>query len=331
MVDMVIRVARILAMVWLVAATDAGAGDKIVYQLGFLPQGGNANVYVALQKGLFAAENLDVEVLTGRGATDSMTKVATGVADLGEVTFDIYLAANAQGPVPVKAVMPEFTRPPDALLTTTDSGITTLNDVGGRKVATSPFTSSNLVWPVILKHNGVDPSSVTLIKAEPSTLAGMLATNKVDAIINWATGAPAVVPALTAVGKELRVLPWSGSGYEGYSQTVVASSKIIAERPAAVGRFLKVMRQSLQLVYTDPAQAAEIMMKLLPQADLVTLRAQIDACQPYFLNEITRRDGLGVFNAERVKKSWEWVAAVNNYPLSKIDPMSVIDARFVTP
>jgi NitT/TauT family transport system substrate-binding protein len=318
------------ACLCLVGAGPATAAEKVVYQLGFFPQGSNANVYVALQKGLFAAENLDVTILTGRGATDTMTKVATGVADIGEVTFDVFLAANAEQAIPVKAVMPEFTRPPDALLTTTTSGITSLKDVGGRKIATPPFTSSNLIWPVILKQNGVDPASVTLIKSDPSTLAGMLATGQVDGIIVWSNGAAAIAPALTAAGKELKVIPWSGSGYEGYSQSIVASSKMIAERPEVVRRFLKVMRQTIVLVYENPGDAAETMKLALPQSDVATMRAQIDASKPHFLNENTERDGLGVYAPERVRKSWEWVSKANNYPLDKMDPMSVVDGRFVT-
>jgi NitT/TauT family transport system substrate-binding protein len=311
-------------------ASHAGAADKIIYQLGFLPQGGNANAYLALHKGLFAAENLDVTILTGRGAVDTMTKVATGAADIGEVSFDVFLASHAEQSIPVKAVMVEFSRPPDALVTTTTSGINSLKDVTGKKIATPTFTSSNLVWPVILKQHGVDPANVTLIKVDPSTLAGMLATGQADGLIMWASGASAVVPALTAVGKTMKVIPWANSGYEGYGQGLVASNRFISERPEVLRRFLKVMKQALHMVYENPDQAAQSMKALLPQADVAMFRAQIEATRPYFFNEISQRDGLGMYAPDRVKSSWEWVSKANNYPANKLDPMSVIDSRFVT-
>ena len=246
----------IVCVVCLVAAAGASAADKVTFNLGFLPNGANALLYVGIHQGLFAAENLDVTILPGRGATDTLTKVATGVADLGEVSFEAFLAAKAESQVPVKAVMPYFTRPPDSLVTTTATGIATLKDVVGRTVATSPFAASNLVWPVLLKQNGIDPASVTLIKADPNTFAGMLATGRVDAVISWATTTAMYIPVLTAAGKTIKIIPWSGSGYEGYSQTYVASDRMITSRPDVLRRFLKVVRQAIYVVNENPVAAA---------------------------------------------------------------------------
>jgi NitT/TauT family transport system substrate-binding protein len=324
----------LLAAVAAALALSAGhtvAADKVNYQLGFLPQGSNANVYLAVSKGLFAAENLEVTIMTGRGGSDTITKVSTGVADIGEVPLDLFLSSNVETVIPAKSVMVEFTRPPDSLVTTTTSGIGSLKDVAGKKIGTPTFTSSNLLWPVILKQNGVDPESVKLIKTEPASLYGMLATGQVDGIIIWATGASQAVGPLTAVGKTIKVIPWANSGYEGYGQTLIASNKMIAERPEVLKRFLKVMKQSLQMVYDNPQQGADAIKSMVPQGDAAVYRAQIDAAQPYFFNEHTKRDGLGVFNPARVKSSWEFVAKGSNYSLNKMDPMSVINGKFIAP
>lgn len=316
------------AAVMFLGLGGARAADQVKYQLGFLPSGCAANVYSASQNGMFAAENLEVTVLSGRGASDALTKVATGVADFGEVTFDALLSASAETSIPVKAIMPLYTKAPDSLMTTTTSGINSLKDVAGKRVATPMFTSSNLVWPVILKQSGVDPASVTLIKSDPNVLPGMLASGKVDAIIAWALNTAAVKPALAAAGKELKVLPWTNSGYDGYSQTVVTSSKLLAERPDVAGRFLKVMRASLIKVYENPQKAAASMKAALPQADEAMLLAQITDCQQFFFNEVTKQEGLGVFTLDRIRKSWKWVSLANNLPLDKLDPASVVDLRF---
>jgi NitT/TauT family transport system substrate-binding protein len=314
------------ALLWLNAGS-AFAADKVTFNLSFVPQGANANVYYAAHKGLFAAENIEVTILTGRGAADTMTKIATGIADIGEVTFDVLLAANADQPVPVKAVMAEFTRPPDVLITTTTSGINSLKDAVGRKVATSPYTSSNLSWPVVLRHNGIDPASITLTKADPQTLPGLLATGQTEAIIGWATTAPKPAEVLAAVGKTIKIIPWTG--YDGYSQSLVASNKFIAEHPDVLKRFLKVMKKSLQIVYENPQAGAEAIKAMVPQADVKTLVLQIEAARPFFINETSQRTGLGVFAPDLVKKTWDWVAKANNYAPNKLDPMSIIDARFI--
>ena len=100
---------RTVAAAWLLAAGPAIAADAVTFQLSFLPQGSDAAAYVGVQKGLYAAENLDVTIVAGRGSTDTLSKVATGVSDLGFVSFDIFLASKSAGPVPATAVMTFFT------------------------------------------------------------------------------------------------------------------------------------------------------------------------------------------------------------------------------
>jgi NitT/TauT family transport system substrate-binding protein len=256
-----------------------------------------------------------------------LTKLATSVADAGEVGFDTFVSAKAEGVMPVTAVMPYFTKPADSILTTTTSGIATLKDVVGRSVATSPFANSTQAWPVFLKQNGLDAASVKLIKADPATLGGLLATGQTDALLFWSTSSPALVPVLAKAGKEMKLIPWSEFGYEGYSQTLMASNKTLTERPDVLRRFLKVMRVATQMTHDEPDAAAQAVKAAVPQADLAIIRAQIDASLPLMVNDITRRDGLGVFSGALVAKTWEWVAKANNYPLDKIDPMTGIDTK----
>jgi NitT/TauT family transport system substrate-binding protein len=318
-----------LAALCVIGSGSAGAADHVTFQLGWLPGGDRAPAYVGAQRGMFAKENIEVKILAGRGGTDTMTKIATGVADMGEVGLDLFLASKAEATIPVTAVMPFFTKVPDVLITIQGNGINTLKDVGGKTVATSPFTSSNLTWPVVLKMNGVDPNSIKLIKADPSTLAGMLAAGQVDAVINWQTSAPAARPAIVMAGKTMHVIEWSRAGYEAYSQTIVASDKSLAERPDVMRRFLKVYREATLLMIADPQGAAENVKAMVPQADIEVLKEQIAAAAPLIMNEVTQRDGMGIFNPDLVKKTWEWAVKANGYVPDKVDPLAVISTKFV--
>jgi len=181
--------------------TQAQAAEKIVFQLGWLPGGDKAPVYIAVHKGLFAKAGLEVEIRSGRGSADTMTKVATGSADLGEVGLGTVLLAKAQGGVPVVAVMPIFTKQPDVLLVDQAGPIKSLKDVEGKTIATSPYSSSNVYWPIVLEANGVDAKKVTLIKADPAALAGMLTTGQVAGTINWVTASSSTNVALKSQGK----------------------------------------------------------------------------------------------------------------------------------
>ena len=81
--------AFVLLLSWS-AAANVEAADKLSYQLGWLPGGDKAPVYLAIQKGLFAAEGLEVTVASGRGSEDVLTKLATDVYEVGG-SFDALL------------------------------------------------------------------------------------------------------------------------------------------------------------------------------------------------------------------------------------------------
>jgi NitT/TauT family transport system substrate-binding protein len=94
--------------------------------------------------------------------------------------------------------------------------IKTIKDLAGRSLATATFSSSNALWPVIARANGLDPDSVKLLKVDNNALGPMLASGRVDATITWVTFGPADARLLKQAGKQLSILPWTAAGLEGY-------------------------------------------------------------------------------------------------------------------
>ncbi|MFH0225404.1 ABC transporter substrate-binding protein [Vibrio furnissii] len=156
------------------ASASSWAADKVTFQLDWLPGGDKAPVYVAVQQGFFAEQDLDVTILQGKGSTDAITKVATGTADIGSSDIVALLVAKANDNVPVKAIYSLFSKAPYAFYALDDSAITGIKDVAGKTIVTSPFTSANVFLPLMLKKNGIDDSSVKVLKADPGALNPML-------------------------------------------------------------------------------------------------------------------------------------------------------------
>lgn len=320
------NVLRAVALVSaIVAAGQASAAEKIVFQFGWLPGGDRAAYYLASQAGFFKEEGLEVQLLAGKGSTDALTKIATGVADMGEGGLDALLTAKVQNDLPVVAVMPVYTKAPDALATTTASGIKSLKDVAGKKVATSPFTSSNGPWPFLLQMNGVDPASVNLIKADPNALAPMLATGQVDAIIQYFTNAPQTGAILKEANKSLAMVPWANYGLEGYSSSIFASQKMLSTRREAVIKFTRALKKAELMMQQEPEKAAAAVKAMVPEVDLAITALLARSTLPLIFNENTTRDGLGTFSPALVKTTWEWVAKQQKVSVEKLDPMASVD------
>ena len=150
-----------------------------------------------------------------------------------------------------------------------------------------------------------------------------------DATINWITVAPLFERVLKQAGKELVVLPWSSQGLEGYGWSVMASDKFIKERPDVLARVLKVLRKSFDYALNNPDAAAADLKAMVPEMDVKMSADEMRSSLPLIRNEISSKDGMGVFEPKRLETTWTWVAKSMNYPMNKINPESLVDRRFL--
>ncbi|MAC80174.1 MAG: hypothetical protein CML66_19145 [Rhodobacteraceae bacterium] len=319
-----------LALAGALLAGAASAQDKVTYQLDWLPGGDKAPIYVCIAEGFCADAGLDVTIEPGRGSSEAITKIATGTSDIGSAGIEALMAARATENVPVTAVMNIFNTGPHAFYTTADTGIASITDVKGKKIATSPFTSSNVFLPLVLEENGMSEDDITLTKADPGALGPLLMTGQADAIIAWLTDVSRYTGQAEEAGKEIVILPWADAGLELYSASLVASDTFLAERPDVARRFLAAFRQSLQFAYDNPDKAAEAVAAVVPELSAEDVKGSwLDASKLAF-NAVTDEYGLGTLDADRLAATWARVAESQGLDPSSLDPETIVDRSFMS-
>jgi NitT/TauT family transport system substrate-binding protein len=309
-------------------STAAFAAEKYTLQLDWLPSGDKAPAYVAVKEGFFAAEGLDITIQNARGSADALTKVATGAADFGTGGLPSLMSAAAQSPLPVKAILAVYTKQPDSLFVPKGGPIKTLKDVVGRKVGTATFTSSNTLWPLFLNVNSIDPASVSLTKVDPAVLAPMLASGQIDATISWLTVAPTYRSVLRQTGKEMDVLPWSQFGLDGYGFAIFASERVIKADPKSVAAFVRAMSKAIAFSVENPEKSGAIVHEAASTVDPEIAAQSMAAAIPLIKNDVSAKDGMGRFEPSLLKKTWEWVAKSENYPIDRINPETLVNQSF---
>ncbi|MBJ7537498.1 ABC transporter substrate-binding protein [Marinomonas transparens] len=318
-------IVRLSLLASLIASTSLMAADKVTFQLDWLPGGDKAPVYVGIQQGFFAAEDLEVKIASGRGSTDALTKMATGQADIGTADIGALMAAKAIDNLPVVAVFPYFTKTPHTFITLKSSGITSIKDLKGKKVATSPFTSSNAFLPLVLKQNDLSEKDINLIKANPGALGPMMVSGNVDAVIAWVTNTAAFENQAKNTGKEIIEIPWSASGLSFYSSSLVASERFLKARPDVAKRFIKAFAKSVQFAYNNKEKAGANVHKMVPEVDADTAAIQLNDAYDLVYNEVTTKDGFGNFTTERILKTWKYVAEANGLSEDALDPTTAVN------
>ncbi len=305
------------------------AAETVKVQFDWLPSGEKAAFYLGVEKGVFAAEGLDVVILPGRGTADALAKLGAGVADLGTGGLSTLLSAKANGQLPVTAVMPIFTKQPDAVATVSRNNIATLKDLVGKRVASAPFSSSTPMWPAILKANGIDPATIPLRKIDPVALPAMLAEGKVDAVMAWVNEVPRYQSVLDGVGLKLVMLPWSDFGFDGYGLTLFASDRFLKDHPETARKFVRAFLKSLRMSQADPNAAAAATHAAAHEVDLDVALGEWQATSALVFNEVTQKDGLGVFDKTRLADTWMWVAKSEGLDPKMLDPETAVDRSFL--
>lgn len=311
------------------AAGTASAADLVTYQLDWLPGGDKAPIYVCVQEGFCEEAGLEIKIEPGRGSSEAITKLATGASDIGSAGLGALMAARATEGVPVTAVMSIFNMGPHAFYTTADTGIKSIKDVKGKKIATSPFTSSNVFLPLVLADNGLSEDDITLTKSDPGALGPLLMTGQSDAIIAWLTDVSRYTGQAKDAGKEIVILPWADAGLELYSASLVAGDKFLTERPDVAKRFVAAFKKSLEFAQENPDKAAAAVAEMVPELSAEDVKGSwLDASKLAF-NDVTEKFGLGTFDANRLAATWERVAASQDLDPASLAPEDSVDRSFL--
>lgn len=304
------------------------AADKVTFQLDWLPGGDKAPVYVGIKKGFFAEQDIEVSISQGRGSTDSISKIATGNSDIGLSDLVALLVAKANDDVPVSAVYSVFSEAPHAFFTLSDSGIEQVQDVANKKIATSPFTSSNIFLPLLLDKNKIKEDSIQLVKTDPGALNPMLLTGNTDVVISWITDSEKYKHQAKSAGKELTILPWYDAGLEFYSTALIASDAFLSERPDVAKRFIKAYAKAIDYTWKHPDESGDMIHAIVPEVDAKTAADTIKSINNLVYNKASEAHGLGSFNPERLATTWKWTAQAQSIEATSFDPEMAINRTF---
>jgi len=279
----------------------AQAADKVTFVTDFGFNGRHAYYFVALDKGYYAKQSLDVQIVRGQGSADAVKQVAAGTAQIGFADAAAVILGRGNDQIPVKLVAMVYAKPPHAIYVLKDSGIAKPKDLEGRKIADTAFSAVPKLFDAYAKAAQIDPAKVTWLVATADALPGMLATGRADGIGQFVVGEPLLAKA--AAPKEIFALPYAGVGLDLYGNGIIASDGIIASNADLVRRFVAATMQGLKDAIADPQEAGAIMHKHHREVD-----ADIAAAETRIVGTLTGQP-LGVLEAPRVKKTLDIVGS----------------------
>ena len=270
----------------------APALTRIQLPMGYIPNVQYAPFYVAVKKGYFAAEGIEIE-FDYKFETDGVKLVGAGELPFAIVSGDQVVLARAQK-LPVKYVLQWFRKFPIAIIASAKANINTPADLKGKTVGVPGFFGASYVgWRAFLKANGLTESDVQQ-EVIGFTQIAALQEGKKDVVVGYINNEPIV---LEKNGVAVKVFAVSDQ-VDMVANGLMTNEKTMAENPELVKGMSRAILKGIQDTVANPDEALQISTQYVEglKADDAVQKAVLAATI-----DVMKSDKYGVSNAS----SWE--------------------------
>jgi len=165
----------------LLASTGAQATDKLTLLLDWFINPDHAPLFVAKERGYFAAHGLDVEIIAPADPNDPPKLVAAGKADIA-ISYQPQLHVHVAAGLPLTRFGTLIATPLNTLLVLKDGPVKSIADLKGRKVGYSIGGFEDALLRAMLARHDLSLNDITLVNVNFS-LSPALLSGQVDAVI----------------------------------------------------------------------------------------------------------------------------------------------------
>jgi NitT/TauT family transport system substrate-binding protein len=256
----------------------AFANDQVTLRLDWTFEGEHLPYVWALDQGYYAAEGIDAKILEGRGSGNTAQLVGAKSDTFGEADAARAALARGQG-APLKVVAVFIQRSEGTVVSYASSGLNKPADLIGKKVATSPGSSSTVLFQTMLSASNIPASKIDIINVESTAKTASLLQHRVDAITGL-MGDECMLVKQKSPGEKITCMPMADFGVKALGAGLIVNDDTIKQNPDLVRRFVQATAKGWAEAAKDPAKAAAIGKKHFPLADEKTLQAQFETIIP---------------------------------------------------
>ncbi|GCE78792.1 ABC transporter substrate-binding protein [Komagataeibacter oboediens] len=244
------------------------------YQLSWIKNFQGAGEYIALAKGFFREQGLDVTLLAGGPTMPHEPVVMSGKALLAQTMPDNTVMANMHGAT-LKVIGAGYQKSPFCIASLLSGHpMRTPQDMIGRRIGVQ---SVNLVvWRTFLRLNHIDPASITVVPVQ-FDMAPLIAGD-VDGFFGYLNDN---VVHLEVAGHQTAVVPFARFGYTVMGATLVVRADSLQDpaRRAMLVSFMRADIQGWQAAIADPALGADLTANTFGKGNGLDLKAEEQSCR----------------------------------------------------
>jgi NitT/TauT family transport system substrate-binding protein len=234
--------------------------QAVTLAMGYIPNVQFAPFYVAVEKGYFADEGLNITFDYG-WETDLLKLVGSDTLQFAIASGDQVILARSQE-LPVVYMLNWYRRFPVCVMSLPEAGIRSPADLVGKRVGTpATYGASYIGWRALLDAAGLDETSVELVSIGYTQVAA-LTEGQVDAALCYAMNEPVQMQVAGQPVDVLYVADYANLASNG----LITNEKSVRERPELVQGMVRAALRGLAYTLAHPDEAFAISLQYVPEA-----------------------------------------------------------------
>ncbi|MER8836868.1 ABC transporter substrate-binding protein [Mesorhizobium sp. M0909] len=239
------------------------AADKMKFTFNWTADDGDLGFVLAKKLGFYEELGIDIEFEEGRGSSITSQLVATGQTDVGYADAPAAMNVASKG-ANFKIIAAILEGNTSAAISLKESGIETIKDLKGKKVAVCAGCSQTALLDPLLKANGLNQSDMEIISVDGAAFLGLLTEKKVDVVLSD----PGSISApLRHRGIETTAILYRENGIPTVGLSLIAREDKLAANPDLYKRFIEASLKGWDAARKDPAAAADALLEMYPKAN----------------------------------------------------------------
>jgi NitT/TauT family transport system substrate-binding protein len=320
------------AILAIVLASSAAAQTDLKFALDWKFEGPSAPYFVAIDKGYYKAEGLNVTIDSGPGSVAGIARVAAGTYPIGFFDINSLVKFRDQNPdKQVKAVLMVYDRPPFSVVTVARTGINKPKDLEGKILGAPAADGAFAQWKAFVKENGIDDSKVKIENVGFPVREPMLADGKVDAITGFSFSSYFNLLQKGIPAKDIKVLLMADYGLVLYGNAIMVNPDYAKANPKVVQGFVRATIKGIVDTVKNPDSAIKSVMKRNETADeKIELERLKMSLRDNFVTPWVRQNGVGGVDMARLAKSIDQIAVTYEFR-NRPKPEDIFTSEYLPP